>query len=131
MTGLVTAYRPVVPGVFLLPNCCGGLSTLSLDPLDFCADVFQALLLAAVEADEADEAAAAAAAAFSFINFPTNLVDVGIPVATSITDNFRPGCRGLPGGGSGVLAVVSAVGEAAFTVTLAALPAASSGTFAV
>ena len=128
MTGLVTAYRPVVPGVFLLPNCCGGLSTLSLDPLDFCADVFQALLLAAVEADEA----AAAAAAFSFINFPTNLVDVGIPVATSITDNFRPGCRGLPGGGgSGVLAVVSALGEAASTVTLAALPSASSGTFAI
>ena len=119
-----------VPGVFLLPNCCGGLSTLSLDPLDFCADVFQALLLAAVEADEADEAAAAAAA-FSFINFPTNLVDVGIPVATSITDNFRPGCRGLPGGGSGVLAVASAVGEAASTVTLAALPSASSGTFAI
>ena len=127
MTGLVTAYRPVVPGVFLLPNCCGGLSTLSLDPLDFCADVFQALLLAAVEADEA----AAAAAAFSFISFPTNLVDVGIPVATSITDNFRPGCRGLPGGGSGVLLSAVAVGEAAFTVTLVALPSASSGTFAI
>ena len=127
MTGLVTTHRPAVPGVFLLPNCCGGLSTLSLDPLDFCADVFQALLLAAVEADEA----AAAAAAFSFINFPTNLVDVGIPVATSITDNFRPGCRGLPGGGSGVLAVASAVGEAASTVTLAPLPSASSGTLAM
>ena len=26
---------PAVPGLFLLPNCCGGLSTLSLDPLDF------------------------------------------------------------------------------------------------
>ena len=96
--------------LFLLPNWCGGLSTLSLDPLDFCTDVLQALLLAAVPAVPD----AAAAAAFSFINFPTNLVEVGTPVATSTMDNFL---RGVPGGGSGVLAVASAEGEASTTLT--------------
>ena len=99
--------------LFLLPNWCGGLSTLSLDPLDFCTDVLQALLLAAVP-DVPVAAAAAAAAAFSFINFPTNLVEVGTPVATSTMDNFL---RGVPGGGSGVLAVASAEGEASATLT--------------
>ena len=98
--------------LFLLPNWCGGLSTLSLDPLDFCTDVLQALLLAAVP--DVSVAAAAAAAAFSFINFPTNLVEVGTPVATSTMDNFL---RGVPGGGSGVLAVASAEGEASTTLT--------------
>ena len=98
--------------LFLLPNWCGGLSTLSLDPLDFCTDVLQALLLAAVP--DVPVAAAAAAAAFSFINFPTNLVEVGTPVATSTMDNFL---RGVPGGGSGVLAVASAEGEASTTLT--------------
>ena len=98
--------------MLLLP-WCGGLSTLSLDPADRCPDALQALLLTA-----------AADVPASLISLPTNLVEVGSPVATSLMENFiRDGLAG--GGGGGSCAAFCVAGVAGLT---AAAPAAAAST---